>query len=129
MLSIKHVQTIVTEQFGLTCAQLLGRSHLPRIVLARHIAMLLCLEMVRGASLPVVGQWFGRDHTTVLHARERMRRRIAVDRRFAKQVEALRQIISKAARSLRHHRGLIKRQAWRSVVSGSPPTARVARSK
>ena len=49
-----------------------------------------------GASLMQVGCWFGRDHTTVLHARERMRRKIAGDRRFAKQVEDLRQIISKA---------------------------------
>ena len=101
MLSIKHVQTIVTEQFGLTCAQLLGRSHLPRIVLPRHIAMLLCLEMLSGASLSEVGHWFGRDHTTVLHARERLRRRIAADRKFAKQVEELRRIIiSKEAKGL-----------------------------
>ena len=60
-------------------------------MLARHLAMVLY-----GASLMQVGCWFGRDHTTVLHARERMRRKIAADRRFAKQVEDLRQIISKA---------------------------------
>ena len=53
MLSPKLIQDIVAAQFGLTRGQLLGRPHLPRIVLARHIAMLLCLEMVRGASLPV----------------------------------------------------------------------------
>jgi chromosomal replication initiator protein len=95
----KLVQDTVAKEFDLTRARLLGRRHLPRFVLARHVAMLLCLEMVRGASLPVVGHWFGRDHTTVLHARERMRRRIAADRKFAKQVENLRQIISAAAGS------------------------------
>jgi len=40
--------------------------------------------------------WFSRDHTTILHARGRMRRRIAADRKFAKQVESLRRIIKKA---------------------------------
>jgi chromosomal replication initiation ATPase DnaA len=66
-------------------------------VLARHIAMLLSLEMVRGASLSGVGSWFGgRHHTTVLHAREAMHRRIAGDLKLAKQVEELRRIISKA---------------------------------
>jgi chromosomal replication initiator protein len=106
MLSVKYVQTIVAEQFGLTRAQLLGRRRLPRFVLARHIAMLLCLEMLPGASLPQVGRWFRRDHTTVLHARETMRRRIAVDPEFAKRVEDLRQLIIKAA-----HRRPISRAA------------------
>jgi chromosomal replication initiator protein len=96
MLSPKHIVDIVAEQFGLTRAQLLGRRRLPHIVLARHIAMLLCIEMLQ-ASLPQVGEWFGRDHTTVLHARDAMGRKIAVDRKFAKQVEGLRRIIRAAA--------------------------------
>jgi|SRR6516225_8946069 chromosomal replication initiation ATPase DnaA len=97
MLSPKHIVDIVARQYGLTRSQLLGPSRLPPIVQARHIAMTLALEMVRGASLSSVGYWFGRrHHTTVLHAREAMRRKIAVDRRFAKQVEDLRRIISKA---------------------------------
>ena len=97
MLSPKHVQTIVAKQYRLTRAQLVGKRRLPRIVLARHIAMLLCLEELQGdASLPQVGLWFHRDHTTVLAAREKMRRRIAADRKFAKEVDDLRQLISKA---------------------------------
>ena len=97
MLSATPIQRVVAEQFGLTRAQLLGRSHLPHIVRARHLAQLLCLEMLPGASLPQVGLWFGRDHSTVLHARERMRRKIAVNRDFAKQVEKLRRRIIAAA--------------------------------
>ena len=93
MLSPKLIVDIIAERFGLTRGQLLGRRHLPRFVLARHIAMLLCLEMLQGASLKQVGRWFGRHHTSVLHARDVMCRRIAVDRKFAKEVEELRQII------------------------------------
>jgi chromosomal replication initiator protein len=96
MLSPEHIQTIVAAQFDLTRGQLLGRRRLPRFVMARHVAMLLCLEMLH-ASLPQVGRWFGRDHSTVLHARERMRRKIAVDRKFGKQVADLRRRISAAA--------------------------------
>jgi len=87
MLSPKLIQTIVAKQYRLPRQELLGKSRLPHIVLARHVAMLLCLEMVRGASLSSVGQWFGgRHHTTILHARDVMCRKIAVDREFAKQV-------------------------------------------
>jgi chromosomal replication initiator protein len=91
--SANHVQTIVAGQFDLTHAQLLGPRRLPRFVLARHIAMLLCLEMLPGASLPQVGRWFRRDHTTVLHARDVICRKIAADPKFAKKVEELRRII------------------------------------
>jgi chromosomal replication initiator protein len=106
MLSPKLIQDTVAEQYGLTRARLLGRRRLPRFVLARHIAMLLCLEMLPGASLPQVGRWFHRDHTSVLHARDTMRRKIAVDLKFAKQVEELRELIIKAA-----HRHPITRAA------------------
>ena len=96
MLSPKLTVDIVAAQFDLTRGQLLGRSHLPRIVLARHVAMLLALEMVPYASLSAVGSWFGsRHHTTVLHAAESMRRKIATDRKFAREVEDLRRIIRK----------------------------------
>jgi chromosomal replication initiator protein len=93
MLSPQRIQPIVAKHFGVARARLLGRRRQPRIVLARHVAILLCLEMIRGASLNMVGLWFHRDHTTVLHARERMRRKIATDRKFAKQIEELRRVI------------------------------------
>jgi chromosomal replication initiator protein len=92
MLSPTLIADIVAAQFGLTRGQLLGRRRQRHIVLARHIAMLLAVEMLQ-ASLPQVGRWFHRDHTSVLHARDVMRRRIAADHRFAKQVEHLRQSI------------------------------------
>ena len=96
MLSPKRIQTVVAKHFGVARAQLLGRRRLPRVVIARHLAIFLCLEMIRGASLNMVGLWFHRDHTTVLHARERTRRRIATDRKFAEQVEHLRRVIGRA---------------------------------
>jgi chromosomal replication initiator protein len=92
MLSPEHIQNVVAKRFDLTRGQLLGRRRLPRVVLARHIAMLLCLEMLH-ASLPQVGRWFGRHHTSILHGRDVMRRRFAADRKFAKQIEHLRQSI------------------------------------
>jgi chromosomal replication initiator protein len=96
MLSPTLIADTVAAHYGISRAHLLGRRRLPHIALPRQIAMLLCLEMLHG-SLPQVGRWFGRDHTTVLHARDRMRRRIAVDRKFAKQVADLRRIIGKVA--------------------------------
>jgi chromosomal replication initiator protein len=95
MLLPKHIQSIVAKRYRVTRAELLGRRRLPHLVLSRHVAMLLTLEMVRGASLQQVGLWFNRHHTTVLAARG-VHRKLAADRRFAKQVDDLRRLISKA---------------------------------
>jgi chromosomal replication initiator protein len=96
MLSPTLIADTVAAQFGVTRGQLLGRRRPARLALARQVAMLLCLEMLH-ASLPQVGRWFSRHHATVLHARERMRRKIAVDRKFGKQVADLRRKINAAA--------------------------------
>ena len=97
MLLPKHIQSIVAKRYRVTRAELLGRRRLPHLVLSRHVAMLLTLEMVRGASLQQVGLWFNRHHTTVLAARERMHRELARDKGFAREVEELRRrLISKA---------------------------------
>jgi chromosomal replication initiator protein len=97
MVTLKLIVDIVARQQGVSRAQLLGKRRQSHIVIARHIAIFLCLEMVRGASLSAVGCWFGgRHHTTILHARDQMRRKIAADRKFAKQVEELRRVITKA---------------------------------
>jgi chromosomal replication initiator protein len=91
------IADIVAKQFGVPRGQLLGKRRWPRIVLARHVAMTLALEMVPYASLSAVGSWFGgRHHTTVLHSKNTIMRKIARDKGFAKQVEELRQLISKA---------------------------------
>jgi chromosomal replication initiator protein len=98
MLSPKLIQTVVADRFDLTPVQLTGKRRWQHIVLARHVAMLLCLEMLQGASLVQVGRWFGgRHHTTTLHARNVMCRKIAIDPKFAKEVEELRRRIIRAA--------------------------------
>lgn len=47
--------------------EMLGRSGQKKIVDARHLAMYR-LRNERGLSLPKIGQIFGRDHSTVIHA-------------------------------------------------------------
>jgi len=96
MLSHRLIQTVVAERYGTTRLKLVGRERLGKLVLARHIAMWLCLDMIKGASLPTVGKAFGnRDHTTVLHGRNRIRKKITQSVVFAAELEDLkRQILA-----------------------------------
>jgi len=97
MLSAHLIQGVVAGHYNTTRAKLLSTERLARYVLARHVAMWLCLEMLKGASLPTVGRWFHRDHTMVLHGRNGIRTMIADNPGFAAMVEELRQRIKIAA--------------------------------
>lgn len=61
------IQQRVTEHYGLKLSQLAGRTSERRTVLARHTAMWIMRQLLP-LSLPEIGEVFGRDHTTVLHA-------------------------------------------------------------
>jgi len=93
MLSWRHVQQVVAERFGMTRSELVSVKRSQHVARARQVAMFLCLEIVPAASLKAVGRWFGRDHTTVLHARDRTRERIADDPDFASMVDKIKQTI------------------------------------
>jgi len=59
------------------------------IVLPRQVAMYLCRQIVK-ASLPDIGEGFGgKDHSTVIHSCEKVKRMIAGEDAFRRQVDEL----------------------------------------
>ena len=73
----KHIVGEVSEFFRVPVDQICGPHRYKHIVLARQVAMWrLCYET--GMSLPQVGlKLGGKDHTTVLHARNKIDRLVA----------------------------------------------------
>lgn len=73
-LFIRDIKAAAAEHFGMTSDQIAGKSRTKQSAWARHVAMWLATRHTR-ASLPQIGKHFGgRDHTTVLHARDKMDR-------------------------------------------------------
>jgi chromosomal replication initiator protein len=71
--SMDLIKKITAEYFGLNLEDLSARVRTAKIATARQVAMYLARELT-GASLPKIGEEFGgRDHTTVLHACEKIR--------------------------------------------------------
>lgn len=85
--SVKHVMAVVTEHCGVSIEDILictrGRKE---IIKPRQIAMALAYELC-GISLPKVGRFFGRDHTTVMHAVKQARKL------YADELATLRELI------------------------------------
>lgn len=64
---IFHIDNAVRSLFAITAHELRGASRDRRVCYPRQAAMALARQRTR-LSLPAIGQWYGRDHTTVLHA-------------------------------------------------------------
>lgn len=67
IVSICEVQRVVCETFGITQSELISARRSPKIVKPRHIAMALSYKL-SGHSTTIVGEKFGRDHSTIIHA-------------------------------------------------------------
>jgi chromosomal replication initiator protein len=68
MISIDMIQNEICRTFNMSMSDLKGSKRSQNIVFPRQIAMYLCRELT-DASQPRIGEKFGgRDHTTVIHA-------------------------------------------------------------
>lgn len=83
----------VCERYGISHEDMLSPKRSRNISLPRQIAMYLCRKLT-DLSTTVVGEAFGgRDHTTVMHAFEKISSDIKKDYSFARQIEELTQAI------------------------------------
>ncbi len=87
--AIETVQRIVSEHYGLAPDLLMAKIRTQPIAKARMVAMALSIRLT-GNSLKRVGSAFGkRDHTTVLHAREKVAEWEKEDSSFASTIQTL----------------------------------------
>jgi len=83
------------EQYGLTVEELIGPSRKQPLALSRQIAMYVCRDLT-DLSLPKIGAAFGgRDHTTVIHAVEKIKKLIQSDKKVFDEVTRLTQNLRK----------------------------------
>ena len=87
--TIRRIQEITSERFGLSLGELCGDKRSQGIVYPRQVAMYLSRELT-DSSLPKIGREFGgRDHTTVIHATTKIARMIREDRSVYNLVQEL----------------------------------------
>lgn len=78
--TVSQIISVVSSAMGISTAEIVGDKRARAIVHARHVAMYLARELT-DVSLPQIGEHFGgRDHTTVLHAVEKVRKLLHDDR-------------------------------------------------
>lgn len=94
-LSAHDIINLATEFFSLPTEELLGPSRTKNLVTARHITMYALREHT-DLSLPIIGDLFdGRDHTSVLHAVNKITEKMQTDNSIHSQVLQLTNKITK----------------------------------
>lgn len=89
--TIPLIQNKVAKYFNVTVTDLKGKKRVKSIVMPRQIAMYLSRELT-DASLPKIGQEFGgKDHTTVIHAHEKIQTELLSNKELQKNIEELKE--------------------------------------
>ena len=89
----RQIASIVASAFGVSTEELFGRKRSRQVALPRHVAMYL-LRNEDNISFPQIGELFGgRDHTTVMHACDKVDDLIERDDRLRRQVIQIREQI------------------------------------
>ena len=81
----------VSQMYGLTLDEILGKTREKKISFPRQIIMFLLREELK-MSFPSIGDELGgRDHTTAMHAYEKIKRQLEDDLKLKQDIESLKQ--------------------------------------
>jgi chromosomal replication initiator protein len=79
---------LVSVRFQVPLVQLIGRRRTQHVAFVRQMAMYLARELT-DLSFPEIGDAFGRDHSTVIHACNLIARRMDARSDFKARIEGL----------------------------------------
>ncbi|WP_223702792.1 chromosomal replication initiator protein DnaA [Sutcliffiella deserti] len=89
MVTILDIQKTVGEEYNVRLEDFKAKKRTKSVAYPRQIAMYLSRELT-DFSLPKIGEEFGgRDHTTVIHAHEKISRLVQTDTSLQKQIKAI----------------------------------------
>jgi chromosomal replication initiator protein len=77
--NIAKIQKVVSEYFNVSIMEIKGKKRTQKITFPRHIAMFLSRELTDYSTTEIGIEFGGKDHTTVMHACQRIDERTAVD--------------------------------------------------
>lgn len=86
--AMADIQDVVCIYFEVSGLDLRSARRTAAIVWPRQVAHYLCVALTDG-SLPAIGRWWGKDHTTVLHSLRKVEALIESDASVRETIEAL----------------------------------------
>jgi chromosomal replication initiator protein len=101
---VSDVKRVICRERGLTVLDLEGQSRFPAVVRARQVGMYLARQL-SAKSFTDIGRFFGdRDHTTALHAYNKIKRLRSEDADLDRELAQLESRIGAASAASRPQR-------------------------
>jgi len=85
---VESIQRTVADFFHIKLTELKSKKRTQHIAFCRQVAMYLCRKLT-DSSFPTIGEHFGRDHSTVIHAHNLILRRVTSDAAFRISIEKI----------------------------------------
>ena len=84
----------VCKYYGQLIVEVMGKSRILEIVRARQVCMYL-IYMQAGLTLTEIAKMFGRDHTTVIHSREKVTQQLTnlADKSWKNDIEIIKMLL------------------------------------
>lgn len=93
-ISVEKIQKVVAGYFHLRVEDMKAKKRTKAVAHPRQIAMYLCRELT-DLSLPKIGEEFGgRDHTTVMHAQEKISKDIEAKQTIKNEIDAIKKLLA-----------------------------------
>jgi len=94
-ITLQHIIDAVTVYYNVKLSDLQSKRRHKSITEPRQVCMWLARKRTRFSLEEIGGYFGGRDHTTVMHAIKTVDERISLDETFGRQIEELRERISR----------------------------------
>ena len=92
--NMNKIVDITCDYFGVKFTDVCGKKKTKELVEPRQMAMYLITVILPEIPLATIGQFFGgRDHTTVIHARDKLQQKIADDANTKKKSEDIKNLV------------------------------------
>ena len=87
-ITLERIREVIADHFHIQPAELIGTRRTKEVAWARQVAMYLGRELT-DSSLPRIGSEFGKDHSTVMHACEKVRGCMAQNTNLIQELQYL----------------------------------------
>ena len=89
--TIKNIQMLVSAKYGVAISEIVSARRDKSVILPRHVAFYLVKQLTT-YSYPVIGRYFGgRDHSTIIHAVQKVEARMQSEPDLRRDVMSLRE--------------------------------------
>ena len=93
IITILEIQKVVGQHYSIKLEDFKAKKRTKSVAFPRQVAMYLSRELT-DYSLPKIGEEFGgRDHTTVIHAHEKISKLLQTDSQLQRQVKEIHEIL------------------------------------